>query len=82
MYERHIILSSVLYSRIPPENLWEVLKKVQKFMYFWAEIHKIHVVLGPPYPLVANNFSSVEICDFHSTKHLIKAINFKSNLLK
>ena len=58
------------------------LAEFWKFVYFWAEIHEICVVLGVPCLLVANNFSGVEICDFHSTKELIKAINFKSSLLK
>ena len=45
-----------------------VLQKGWKFTYFWAEIHKLHVLLSVPHPLVTNNFSGVEIDGFHLQK--------------
>ena len=60
----HEFLSSVFYSHAPPENLLGVLQKGSKFMYFWAKIHKLCVFLSVSHPLVANNFSGVEIHGF------------------
>ena len=51
------------------------LEKIWKFAYFWTKTHKIPIVLGLPCPLVANSFSLVEICYFHSTKELTNKSN-------
>ena len=61
----HEFLSSVFNSCALSENLPGVLQKGSKFVYFWAEIHKLCVLLSVSHPLVANNFSAVEIHGFH-----------------
>ena len=75
-------LSLVFYSHALPENLPEVLQKGSKFVGFWAEIHKLHVLLSVSGPLVMKKFSGVEIHGFCLQKDLIKAINFRLSLLK
>ena len=49
-------------------ELLGILQKGWKFMSFWSKIHEPHALLAVPCPLLANNFSGVEIQGFHLQK--------------
>ena len=68
LYEIHEFLFAVFYSCALPENLSGVSQKGSKFMCFWAEIHKLCVLLSVSHPLVMQSFPGVEICGFHLQK--------------